>query len=344
MIRGPTALSLTGGAYVQKTKPSMGRDMGSDADTHQSHHDHFNTMSGSEAVTATTPLHHASHMQTCHLVRSGNTMQSRSSVVGDESGTYREAHLRTSGGAGSTYSRTRESSYHRSAEIDAAPPTDRSLDRNGSNHSRTGHATAGSTPCFNPSAAPSLPATSEMASTAGGAPTTHAMVQWSNGTIDGAQPGGHPAQAAYNMSPQQQQQLMQQQQKHQQHQQQQQQQLPRAGSAHGSLQGSAQRAHAANQSAQLQGYGSNSSMAHPAAVLDDLTGSQPHLASNTADPNGLQMASISSSKHAHVLNNNQSSRGDGTIMNALNAYRAHIAAAVHDSLENLPEGTAQRSP
>jgi hypothetical protein len=35
---------------------------------------------------------------------------------------------------------------------------------------------------------------------------------------------------------------------------------------------------------------------------------------------------------------NLSSRGEGAIMNALNAYRAHIAAAVHDSLESHPEG------
>ena len=116
---------LTVRERVQKTKPSM--DM-HHIHSHAHQTDEFNTMSGSEAVTATTPLHHASNMQTCHLVQSGNTtLQNGSSVVGDESGTYRDQNLRTSGGAASSYSRTRESSQHRSTEIDAAPPTDRSL-------------------------------------------------------------------------------------------------------------------------------------------------------------------------------------------------------------------------
>lgn len=327
--------------------------MGTDHDQESSHAD-CQTINGSEAVTATTPLHNGSQVQTCHLVQSGNTFQNGSSVVDDNSSRYHDGkNLRTSGGATSNHSRTRESSQHRSNEIDTAPP---------GNNSRAGantRGTAGSTPSFMVS---SNVDTVNASGTVGAG--TSSVVHWNGGgsTIDGFGGGdmhgnnnmnGAAAAVAaaaaaasqqpypYQLSPRQHQQLLLQQQQNMQ-------QQPRASTAHGSLQGSAQQltqeqARRAIASAQLRSYGSNSSMVQPAAVLDDLSGTNPNsavapqtqLTHNTDLSAHLQMASVGSSKHPGP----NSTRGDGTIMNALNAYRAHIAAAVHDSLESHPDGT-----
>lgn len=308
------------------------------------------TMSCSGGPSMCTPAH------TSNLIQSTNTVPNSSSIVGEDENVH-FPQLRTSGGAASNNSqqqcsnpnsnnsRTQASSQQRSPEIGNAPM-------------RGTVQTSPYVPSGNPNVPDGGPMYWNAAGTIDSSHETGAQPDVSTSNMPSSMPVssfgtmvgsdlGPPPQAYCQLSPEQQAAMMRLQQ---------QQQMPpsgpmRAASAHAAMQGSGAQVppeqRRGYQSAQLRSCGSNSSALVPAHILDDL-GSNPAsaaaapMASNLQSMNTdlsyqLQMASMSSSKHG-----TQASRGDGTIMNALNAYRAHIAAAVHDSLENDSEGV-QRS-